>query len=341
MIQIVVGDLHLQPSNLNIASKLFDEIEKVIENYNHNDQIQLIFLGDIYHTKDILRSQCQNFFISRLLRIRGYVNKVIILVGNHDYENLNCENHSLQPLKNLDNIWIVDHPWYDASTKSLFLPFYPSNEKFLLALTSIPVANGTNLFCHQGFLGADFGNGVKDCDSLSVDCVPSTYKQIFAGHYHKPHRVNQRLIYVGTPFTHSFGEANQNKFLMIVGDNSVSEFYTYPLYLSSHIRFHWNETVNKFIVSPDDGWKYQNEDQVELIITCSKQNINEYNSKWVLDKIGVPFERIKVKFEFVDANKPVRLSDKISHEEMLTQFLKMKEWNIEKEAMEILSESKM
>ena len=72
-----------------------------------------------------------------------------------------------------------------------------------------------NLICHQGFLNA-FTSEYRQDDS-SVD--PKELKDfdcVLSGHYHRSQTVGENIRYFGSPFTCSFGEAGETKFIWII-----------------------------------------------------------------------------------------------------------------------------
>ena len=105
--QLVIGDVHLKQNNLDVAEQLFKLIdESLLKHYPD----KLVFLGDIYDTKAIIRSEAQNFLIEKLLAIQSKYPKmpIIIIVGNHDLEHLATNENALRPLDLIQNVKVVD-----------------------------------------------------------------------------------------------------------------------------------------------------------------------------------------------------------------------------------------
>src|SRR5882724_7541363 len=95
----VIGDIHCTLNNLDKVNQLFDSIEKL-----HNPTI---LLGDLLDTKSIIRSECLNLYYKRLQDSKL---QFTILCGNHDLIRQDQEASSLEPLKALPNVTIVDYP---------------------------------------------------------------------------------------------------------------------------------------------------------------------------------------------------------------------------------------
>jgi len=102
MRKLIVGDLHLKKSRLQTAEKCFKQLREIAKTVDHT-----IFMGDQYHGKADIRSECQRFLLHQLF---NWPTRVGMLIGNHDYENLECQNHALTPFNQLENVDIYSEP---------------------------------------------------------------------------------------------------------------------------------------------------------------------------------------------------------------------------------------
>lgn len=191
----LVGDPHAKPSNLEKINRLFDMVEDLGN--------PVIILGDLLDTKEVVRGKCLNTYLRRL---KGSQLHFTILVGNHDWHNLECEEHSLEALKSLPNVTVVDTPVH--TPKVSFLPYIHDVEKLRSELND---CSGKVVFCHADIFGFDYGNGLISDGGLQATELSRT-KRVISGHYHK-YQVLGNITYLGTPFSHSFGESNQDKFI--------------------------------------------------------------------------------------------------------------------------------
>ena len=221
-IYTVVGDPHLTHKSYDQINQLFDIIE---ERGN-----PVIFLGDFLDTKEVIRGKCLNLLNKRFLesKVGG-----IILIGNHDYFNLDCEDHSLEVFKHLQPYWtFVDKPikWCNM----WFLPYYHDKEKLNGVLSTIP--DDAIIFGHFNMVGFDYGNGfISETGGRVSDF--RRFKRVVSGHYHKFQR-KENFLYLGTPFSHSFGEANQPKYIGSynpVSDNLSLISTEFPKHMSFEI----------------------------------------------------------------------------------------------------------
>jgi DNA repair exonuclease SbcCD nuclease subunit len=191
MIFTVVGDPHAKPDNLDKINKLFDQIEDLAN--------PCIILGDLLDTKEMVRGKCLNTYLRRL---RSSKLEFIILVGNHDYFNLDCKEHSLEALKTLPNVQIIDRP--QKIHEMWFLPYMHKIED-VSSYDPLP------LFCHMDMPGFDFGNGRLSEQGIDYKHFKN-FPIVISGHYHA-YQQKDNIVYIGSPFSHSFGESNQTKYL--------------------------------------------------------------------------------------------------------------------------------
>ena len=224
---LVIGDPHVTHGSLDKIALLFDMIEDF--------GLPVIILGDLFDTKEIIRGKCFNYVFNRLKKSKL---KFIILVGNHDWFNLDCQDHSLQALKALDNVDVVDQP--TMIKQMYFLPYYDDLQQFYKAANDPAFERSKVLFMHQGVIGFDYGNGfVADGNGhgeITVDKI-RPYKKIISGHFHK-FAEHENLTFLGTPFSHTFGETDQTKYIAVFDedDNSLELMETpFPRHRSLEI----------------------------------------------------------------------------------------------------------
>lgn len=192
----VVGDLHLTLKTVEKSQDLFRQVEEMNQ--------PVIWLGDLLDTKEVIRGKCLNSLYDYFKSSKLYH---IVIVGNHDWFNLDCLDHSLKALSSIPNVVVVDTP---QSVFGLdFIPYMHDREKLKTALNNVP--KGGTVFAHLDMSGFDYGNGHICEDGLAVKDF-KRFAKVISGHFHK-YQEEKNFVYLGTPFSHSFGEANQPKFI--------------------------------------------------------------------------------------------------------------------------------
>jgi DNA repair exonuclease SbcCD nuclease subunit len=221
----IVGDPHVQLNNLDVITQLFNDIENM-----GND---CIILGDLFHSKSIIRAECLNLVYERLNSSKL---KYTLLVGNHDRINNHAKEHSLTTLKTLLNVKVVDHTLETTinNNKVAFVSYVHDINEFRQTLKNI---KADIVFCHADIKGFDYGNGHISTSGLELEDL-SHFPSVVSGHYHA-FQIKDNIIYLGTPFSHSFGESNQEKYLGI-WDTESGNLEVVPTKYRKHITLNVN-----------------------------------------------------------------------------------------------------
>ncbi len=320
---LVIGDTHFKVTNLDTAEKLFILINEFISSALITD---LIFLGDIYDTKAIIRSEVQNFLIDKLSELTNKFQKlnIHILVGNHDFENFQCKNSALSPLKLISRVNVYDKEVViDRGLKCAFIPFRLTNDEFIDNVSAIGRLNDPNIktiFCHQGLSGFDLGSGMIDIHGVDTSLLSNRFSYII-GHYHAP-QDKGNFCYLGTPFSHSFGESNQDKRVYVHSVNSDSGvMYSTKSQLPQHYKLgfsakdnSWFESSLPFLEGIKDG------DFVEVTVSCESDKVKEYDQLKISSMFSSSIN-LRIKYDIIDTSKTIRLQEGISFEQMLKKYL--------------------
>ena len=237
----VVGDPHAKPNNLDQIRELFALIEELGNT--------TVILGDLLDTKEVIRGKCLNTYIELFNKSSL---DFIVLVGNHDWFNLDCKEHALEAFKTLPNVKVIEeltelHGCY-------FAPY----------MTTIPGGGVGNLkgipfFGHLDIPGFDYGHGHISDHGI----CKSQFKKFpitISGHYHKYQEFkkdeNGHIVYLGTPFSHSFGESNQKKYLGVF-DLKTHELELVETHFPKHVTLElganedWEERLKEYDTSKD------------------------------------------------------------------------------------------
>lgn len=207
----VIGDIHATLKDQEKVNHLFDIIEDMGN--------PTILLGDLLDNKAIIRAECLNLYYKRLKESKL---NFIILVGNHDLISLESSEHSLETLKELKNVKIVDTPM--VIDGMYFVPYIHDLVKCREALqyvdSSVKALIGEMpvLFIHQGVIGYDYGNGYIAEEGISKQEI-TRFGRIIAGHFHK-FQQDGDLTFLGTSFSKSFGESDQIKYIATYDSNT-------------------------------------------------------------------------------------------------------------------------
>jgi DNA repair exonuclease SbcCD nuclease subunit len=296
----IVGDPHAKPDNLDKIAQLFENIEELGN--------PCIILGDLLDTKELVRGSCLNAYIShfKASKLHFYV-----LVGNHDWFNLDCKDHSLEPLKMLKNVTIVDNIFRELEDLVL-VPFSNSyDDKYLKYLRE---GKSKTLIGHFDIVGFDYGNGHISSTGLKLSDLQN-WPLVVSGHYHKYQKVNN-TVYLGSPFSHSFGESNQDKFLGIL-DTKTKTMELLPTNFQKHTTLYLN---------CDDSLElkgYDPKDKIRVILNGSAENIKKHKKLPKIQYIEAPSKILaKSPEDLQELNNPLKAFSKWSLDKKLSDKIR-------------------
>lgn len=297
---VAISDIHFTLNTLETATKALEAAFATAKSLH----IPLIIAGDLINDKAILRAEVVNrlisIFESNLKQVKSF-----LIVGNHDLQNEKAEANSLEFLSVYTNL--VSQPTYDWETKIMMLPYYSNSQK----LTEIvkDITPGTLTIMHQGFRGAWMGDYIQD--KSSIDPKEVSHLRVFSGHYHKHQGVGSSVTYIGSPYTITFGEADDGPkgYLVINEDGS---FERKILKLRKHVIIEL-DAENPDLPSLD----LQSEDLIWVKVKGTKIQLAKFNKNPLgLDNIHYKITKIET-----EENKPVLKQDQAKDTEILDQLI--------------------
>lgn len=225
---VLISDVHYSLPTLELAD---NAMRQAIAKANEL-QVPLIVAGDLHDTKANLRGECVN---RMLLTFRLVETPCYIIRGNHDQINEKSKENSLNFLRYLPNIDVVDTPYRDTIPGLTLLPYYSDPEELREVLSMIK--SGSTIIMHQGIEGSNSGDYIQDKSAIlprDVNCF-----RVISGHYHTRQTIQAKGMafpwdYIGNPYTLNYGEANDPpKGFQILMDDDSLEFV--PTNLRKHV----------------------------------------------------------------------------------------------------------
>ena len=209
----------------------------------------IFFLGDLFHERakiDVLNYL--KTFESFMRHAADF--EVILLVGNHDmYHKERWDVNSVKPLSAFPNIKIIESPT-TTEIDGRRIDWLPHSDNPLKYLEDFPNKRDI-LFAHLAVHGAMMNtcHGIKadviiehDHEMIPVDKhVFGGWHHVFLGHYHGAQKLADHIEYVGSPLQLSFGEAFQQKHIILFDLETSEKQYIINEFSPKH-----------FIVSPTD-----------------------------------------------------------------------------------------
>ena len=214
---LIVGDVQAKKENLHLVKRLINDVEA-----QSND---IIWLGDLLDRRGHIEAELLNLFYEYFSHSK---HNHWIIVGNHDLLSVHSQETALTPLKALENVRIIDEPTYLTKdgpySDILMVPYYRNPQKFLEAVNDPSnEPKPTTLICHQGIKEFTLGSGYTEDEAVHLSDLQQ-FQLVVCGHYHTPQQ-KSNVVYVGSPFSHSFGESNENKRLAIFDTSTLNLDY--------------------------------------------------------------------------------------------------------------------
>ncbi len=198
-----IGDPHFKVANAQDCDEM---VSAILKSAQEEQPDLIVCLGDVLdrfaniHVGPLVRA---TNFLSSLSKIA----ELVVIIGNHDRANNNVfctEQHPFVSLKTWNRTVVVDTPISKIYCGMLFtfVP-YVSVGRFEEALDLSPGWERSKaIFCHQEFLGARMGA----IESTTGDVWDTNYPLAISGHIHDYQRLQNNLLYIGTPMQHTFGD---------------------------------------------------------------------------------------------------------------------------------------
>lgn len=219
---LVIGDIHFKH---NFIEEGREFVNKVVEHVSENEYSLIVILGDTLDTHETVKIQPHNLAIELLDELTKH-SHVALIIGNHDMANQSkflSTDHIFTPLRNWENITIVDFPKIiklvkgEESKMFSFAPYTP-NGKFQEALDNLILTSETwefsdCIFAHQEFQGCKMNSisSSYDIKSTKGDEWSNNYPIVISGHIHTEQIMENGVHYIGSSTQTSFGDTSAKR----------------------------------------------------------------------------------------------------------------------------------
>jgi DNA repair exonuclease SbcCD nuclease subunit len=304
---LIIGDPHFKIDKINYIGKLFDWINDIV---NTEEISKIVFLGDMFHTHSILRSEILSLVYQKITEL-AFKKPVICLVGNHDYNSANNPtSHSLETFKHINNVTIVDIPI--VIEDDLYIPYIHSSDKFLQIIAEFSFSR---IFCHQLFKGANMGF-IKSEDGVDVNEIKFP---TYSGHIHRSQRLGS-VYYIGTPYSLDGNDDSDEKSVIILKNNNIKEIIS-PFISIKKLTVPANELIQTLKNLPQNL-------QFIIMIEGSAQELNTITNQEEFKKIKT--ENIIIKRKSLQINSSIDFHQQYSLEFTIEQYIYNSKTNLDK-----------
>lgn len=247
---LIFSDLHIHPhkkssERLNDCLKALEWVFRTASDRNISN---IVFLGDLFHDRqkiDVLAYQRAFEILERHTTSGRF--KLTLLLGNHDlWHHQKLDVSSVNPLRTLPGVVVVAEPSVKeikGDGQSFYMGFLPYTHSPIEDLARIErewdfkVKGKANrvLGGHIAVDGAVWNARHRTLSDVTVEHegdmvrvgpeIFQSWDRVFLGHYHASQKMAPNVEYVGSPLQLSFGEADQEKYIIIYDtETDVSEY---------------------------------------------------------------------------------------------------------------------
>ena len=250
---LIFTDSHVHPhkSSQDRLKDCLNALEWVFKTATEKNVSNILFIGDLFHERqkiDVLTYQ-RTFEL-----FEKYICEdlpIHLLLGNHDLWH--CDKwdiSSVFPLRTIPGVRVVDRPCTIkiAGHPISFLPYthdpagdlakIENNSKWKILLGHVAI-NGSVLNTMHGTRAEV--SIEHDGDMVKVDPdIFIGWNQVFLGHYHAQQKMREFpfVEYVGSPLQLSFGEAFQDKHIIILDLETHKKEYIVNDFSPKHLIIH-------------------------------------------------------------------------------------------------------
>lgn len=241
---LLFSDLHIH-SHKNSVDRLQDCLKVlawIFEQAKKHKVQHVLFLGDLFHERakiDVLNYlRTFEVFMTHML-VNDPDFDMYLLIGNHDmYHRENWGVNSVKPLTAIPKVHIVEQP-STIKIGGVEIDFCPHTENPIKELAKLrkdrDECSLRLLLGHMAVHGAKLNKlyGIKsdviveyDNDMVTVGTdVFKGWDQVFLGHYHGAQELEENIEYIGSPLQLSFGEAFEEKHIVILDLDTLEKTY--------------------------------------------------------------------------------------------------------------------
>lgn len=333
---LLFSDLHIHPhkKSLDRLEDCLRIIPWVFDTARKNNVKNIIFGGDFFHDRhkiDIYTYQKSFDALKQNIENTGI--NLWLLLGNHDlwfYENSDIS--SVHPFSSINGVNVISKPTRIKIDEINwdFLPFtqnpinslkildgFPGEKECLIGHIALNQAK-----MHKGMYASDIVIE-HEGDVVFVDSdIFLEYENVFLGHFHSEQKVSEKVEYIGSPLQLSFGEAFENKHLIIFDTKTKKKTYIENDFSPKHL-----------ILKEEDLKKYDLEGNFLQLIVDDMSNVDIINlKKNLLNEnkiIDFKIKQSKKNSQNIDDVKDVVYNEK----EMLEKYVSKSKTDLDKDLL--------
>lgn len=302
---LLASDLHVH-QHKNSASRLDDCIkcfEWIFAVARKNNIKNIVFGGDLFQDRQKIQViSYQRTF--EVLEANEDIN-FYLLLGNHDlWFHERWDVSSVFPLRALKNVHVINKPC-SINILGTGFDFLPYNHNPKESIEKYFQKKSEILIAHIAIDGAVLNTFHDTIAEVSIECdsdmitmskeLLSGWDRVFLGHYHAAQQLNNSIEYIGSPLELNFGEAFQEKHVIIFDLDTLEKEYIVNDFSPKHI-----------IVKEEEIDKYSLENNFVNVICSDLNSSKTMELRNNLSEMNIASLEFKPKTNY----KPIEISTK-------------------------------
>lgn len=268
---LITGDWQAAWANLRNCNAILDQTIALCKEHKLKT---VLHLGDLKHHYSPVDVRVINFGVRFVTVLRSAGITPFILLGNHDRVSMSVKSDNWFPALKAAGAITIGRSTYFPEYGLAAVPYvqdYRLARRWFrrVAAEAAEAKRKPVLLFHHEVAGSMLNVTAKAETKLRLsDLRPETYQWCFGGHIHLFQRLADNAYYVGSPFAHDWGEANQQKGLVVLDGSDIQ-------FVPGCIPGMYDPSLPNFKQSRPVSWEGAS---VRVNVVCDKDSTTNYQS---------------------------------------------------------------
>lgn len=321
---LLFSDVHVHPHKKS-QERLQDciaALEWVFETAKSKKVDAVLFGGDLLHDRQKIDSLTYNLVFNVFEKYQNESFQTYLLLGNHDlWYASSWSVSSVRPFKAIKNVTVIDKTC-ELDINGVNWHFIPYTHEPISELETLKSkVESSYLLGHLAIDGARLNSAGSiadviiehDGDMTVVGCdLFKRYKRAFFGHYHSAQKLTETIEYIGSPLQLSFGEAHEDKYILLLNSDDDSLSYIENTFSPKHFYIQESEIENYNSEEIKNGF-------VCIISESNDASSNKKNMAKVVEELKASTVQIKKQIKKQDEHALADAKDLIANQDKLLE----------------------
>jgi DNA repair exonuclease SbcCD nuclease subunit len=247
---LLFSDLHchMHKASLSRLDDCLKVLEWVFETAIKRGIETIVFGGDLFQDRQKIHviSYEKTFRLIKNYCLANPRLKLFLLVGNHDmWYNEKWDVSSIAPLEAIKNVKVIAQPCAVEVAPDCTMDFLPYTKNPVEDVKTYFTKKNSILISHIALDGAQLSALYQTKAEISVEYEGDMvkvgidnfkgWKKVLLGHYHCAQKLSDSVEYIGSPLELNFGEAFQQKHIIVLDTQTLGTEYVINDFSPKHL----------------------------------------------------------------------------------------------------------